>query len=137
MSLKVVETELDCWQRGQPLPRSVGGLSPEEPCRWEKEISLRSIGLRGVGGGYLVPNKILAGKKHQRKRGKEKQKLPKLARLASLASPHCSRGKEQGWSAVLHTCQAEPGKEVGMVSSTRASLLLRPWDCAEIILWRL
>lgn len=92
-SLKVVEMGLGCWQRGRPLPRSVGGLSPEEPSRWEKKNEPEA---HWPAGEYLVPSKILAGKKHQRKGEKEKQKLSKLAQLASLASPHCPRGKKQG-----------------------------------------
>lgn len=59
-------------------------------------------------GEYLVPSKILAGKKNQRKGGKENRKLPKLAQRASLVLPHSPRGKEQGGR-----CFSTPARSLG------------------------
>lgn len=67
-------------------------------------------------GEYLVPSKILAGKKHQRKGEKEKQKLPKLAQLASLASPHCPRGKEQGGRRFSTLVRLSQGRRLGRLA---------------------
>lgn len=75
MTLKVVEVELGCWQRAQGLAPSpsVGGLSPEVPCPWEEEMSLRPIGLR-VNIWYLTRSWL---QRHTRRReGRKNRSFP-------------------------------------------------------------
>lgn len=116
------------------------GVSPFPKCRRTLTGSAMPLGGRNEPeahwpvGEYLVPNKILATKTHQEKGRKEKQKLPKLAQLASLAFPHCPRGKDLGGQRSAHLPgRAREGGWDGWLSESL--LLLRPWGGAEIILW--
>lgn len=107
-------------QKTCQLRVSAGMWAPEQTDPPTPPTSLRPIGLR-VNIWYLTRSWL--ERNTRGREGSKKQKLPKLTRLAFLASPHCPRGKEQGGRRL-----STPSREgVGMVSPAGASLFLRPW----------
>lgn len=78
-------------------PRLADGAAPPPKCRRTRTRRAMALGERHEPEAhwwYLARSWLES--KRQRKGGEENQKFPKSARLASLASPHCPRGKEQG-----------------------------------------